>query len=111
MPIREIRLEGLKRTEAARVREQIKSREGLGLKGKTLRDDMERIYRLGGFRSINPTAKMMDDHSIVVTLNIVEAPIIKTVEVVGNSKIATADIVPVVKFLEGKPSDEINLGS
>ncbi len=110
-PIREIRLEGVPASEQQLVRNQIRSRAGSPLSAESVRDDVQRLNRLGRFKRILAKAQPYDDGSIALIFEFVPTPIITDVAVSGNRQISDQDIAGVVSLLKDTPVDEFQLGN
>ena len=110
-PIREIRIEGVSANEQQLVRNQIRSRAGSPLSADSVRDDVQRLNRLGRFKRILAKAQPYDDGSIALIYEFVPTPIITDVAVSGNRQISDQDIASVVSLLKDTPVDEFQLGN
>lgn len=110
-PIREIRLEGVPPADQQLVRNQIRSRAGSPLSAESVREDVQRLNRLGRFKRILAKAQPFDDGSIALIYEFVQTPIITDVAVSGNRQISDQDIAAVVSLLKDTPVDEFQLGN
>jgi len=110
-PIREVKIIGLKNTPADLVNNQIRVRADQPLSAALLREDVQRLNRLGRFNKINADVQPFDDGSVAVIYDVIETPIIKDVEVVGNRQLSNADLGGVVNLLKDTPVDEFQIGA
>lgn len=110
-PIREIRLEGVPADEQQLVRNQIRSRAGSPLSADSVREDVQRLNRLGRFRRILAKAQAYDDGSIALIYEFVRTPIIRDVAASGNRQVSDQDIASVISLLKDTPVDEFQLGN
>jgi outer membrane protein insertion porin family len=110
-PIREVKVAGLTKTPVQLAKNQIRSREGSPLSPKTVREDVQRVNRLGRFRQIDARVKLFDDGSVGLTFEVVETPIISAVDIIGNRQVANSEIQPLIGLLENTPVDEFQLGA
>lgn len=108
-PIRDVRLVGLKNVEAQLVDNQIRCKPGQPLSLEAVQQDIQRLNRLGRFQHIDVKAQAYDDGSISLVYELVEVPIIKGVEAVGNRQLTSSDIGGVINLLEGTPVDRYQL--
>ncbi|MBL0927957.1 MAG: BamA/TamA family outer membrane protein [Phycisphaerales bacterium] len=113
-PIAQIRFEGLKRVSETFVRNQVRSAEGRPLEWAVVREDLRRLERLGEFRSIRADLDVQADRSVVVVYTVVEAPIIKDIQIVGNREVTDEDVANVVNLvvglISGVPVDDFRIG-
>ena len=110
-PIRAIRLEGVPERDEQLVRNQIRSRVGSPLSAESVRDDVQRLNRLGRFKRILAKAQPYDDGSIALIYEFVATPIIEDVAVSGNRQISDQEIAAVVSLLKDTPVDDFQLGN
>jgi outer membrane protein insertion porin family len=108
--LRDVQVTGLKRTDAALVNNQIRSRTGQPLSAETVRGDVQRLNRLGRFREINAKITPFDDGSVQLSYAFVETPIIADVQAVGNRQLTDLEIAGEISFLRDTPVDEFQLG-
>lgn len=110
-PIREVKISGLSKTAPQLARNQVRSREGSPLSPQTVREDVQRLNRLGRFKQIDANVKLFDDGSVSLTFEVVETPIITAVDIVGNRQVPNSEIQPLVDLLANTPVDEYQLGA
>lgn len=108
--VREIKLEGLVRTDRQLVENQIRSRAGMPLSAETVRGDVQRLNRLGRFRELNAKIQPFEDQTVALIFEFRETPIIVDVQAVGNRQISDADLAGAISLLKDTPVDEFQLG-
>lgn len=109
-PVAQVRIDGLSRVDEQFVRNQLRARAGQPYDAQVIESDVERLYRLGQFRSIEAAVETAPEGAVVVVYRVVEAPIVADVEVVGNRRISNQEISRVVDLVAGTPVDEYELG-
>lgn len=109
--VREIKLEGLLRTDRQLVENQIRSRAGMPLSAETVRGDVQRLNRLGRFRELNAKIQPYEDQTVVLIFEFRETPIITDVQAVGNRQIADSELAGAIALLKDTPVDEFQLGA
>lgn len=110
-PIREVKINGLAKTNPQLVRNQVRSREGSPLNPTTVREDVQRLTRLGRFKQIDARVEAFADGSVTLIFDTVETPIIQDVQAVGNRQIPDSEIAPAINLLKDTPVDEFQLGA
>lgn len=110
-PLREVRINGLKQTPEPMVRNQVRMRAGTTLSAELVRDDVQRLNRLGRFKEIVARAQPFDDGSVVLIYDLVETPIIRDVQAIGNRQINDAELGAVINILKDTPVDEFQIGA
>jgi outer membrane protein insertion porin family len=110
-PVREVRLIGLKETPEQLVNNQIRSRANSPLSTELIREDVQRLNRLGRFKEINARIEPYSDGSVTLIFDVVETPIIKDVQAVGNRQLSDADLSGVINLLKDTPVDEFQIGA
>lgn len=108
--VRDIVVNGLKKTDPPIVWNQIRSRAGQPLSAEAVRGDVQRLNRLGRFRQINARIQPFDDSSVLLIYDFTETPIIEDVQAVGNRQIADSELSGTISILKGNPIDEYKLG-
>lgn len=110
-PIRDVQINGLNETPRELVQNQVRTRAGAALSVQLVRDDVQRLNRLGRFRGIRVVAQPFDDGSVSVVFDLSETPIIRDVEAIGNRQIPDADLGGVINILKDTPVDEFQIGA
>lgn len=108
-----IRFEGLSRVTEQKVRNQMRTVEGLPYDEETLREDVRRIQRLGEFRAVDVLAAPAPGSAgVEITFTLREAPIIQDVQAVGNRQISDQTISAIVQnanLRSGTPVDDFQV--
>ena len=110
-PVRNVKLTGLTKTDTQLVQNQIRTRAGQPLSPETVREDVQRLNRLGRFKEINARVVQFDDGSVEISFDFAETPVIRAVDIVGNRQLSNAEISPLVNLLKDTPVDEFQLGA
>ncbi len=105
-PIAEVRLQGLDRVDEQLVRNQLRTAVGDPFDPSTVRSDMGRLERLGGFQEITPEVVLLEDGSVAVTFRLVEQPIVEEIQIVGNRLVADRDLRALIRLRPGGPQDD-----
>lgn len=108
-PLREVRIQGLKDTPEQLVRNQLRSQAGRPLSQATVQGDIQRVTRLGRFRSVNALIQPFDDGSVLLVYEFSETVSIRDVQVTGNREITDAELRGEVELLRGTPVDPFQL--
>jgi len=113
-PISALRFDGLKRVTETFARNNITTREGQPLDWRTVTEDLRRLERLGQFRGIKAGVEPQPDNSVVVVYTLVEAPIVRDIAWVGNTRLDDASISAVITDAVGlisqTPIDDYRIG-
>ncbi|HVZ93623.1 MAG TPA: outer membrane protein assembly factor BamA [Phycisphaerales bacterium] len=115
--VTEIRFEGLQRVTETFARNQVRTTAGRPLEWRVVREDLRRLERLGQFKDIQAEVQVNPppDLSVAVVFKVMEAPIVRSVDVVGNRQISDEDIQnkvgTVVSLIAGVPRDEYQIGA
>lgn len=113
-PISEVRFVGLKRVTDVFARNNVTTREGQPLDWRTVTDDLRRLERLGQFRGIKADVEPKADNSVVVIFTLTEAPIVRDIAWVGNTRLDDAEISKVVNdavsLIRETPIDDYRIG-
>lgn len=102
--LREVRIEGLERIDEGYVRNQIRSAAGQPFTAKQMQDDVGRLLRTGRFLDVRAAPKPADGE-VIVTLTVREKPIVQAIEVQGNVKYPTKDLLKEIDFAVNDPID------
>ncbi len=109
-----IQFAGLERVTELYLRNNVRSIEGAPLSWATVRDDLRKLERLGEFREIRADVEPRPDGSVTVIYTVTEAPIVRAVDVVGNTQINDEQIAvvvaDVVSLIAGVPIDDFRIG-
>jgi outer membrane protein insertion porin family len=109
--IREIRIQGLERIDEGYVRNQIRTTTGQPYSARVMSEDVGRLLRTGRFLDVRATPEPVDGE-VIVTIAVREKPVIAAIEIRGNVKFSTKDLLKDIDFGVGDPVDRflINQG-
>ncbi len=109
--VREIRIQGLERIDEGYVRNQLRTAAGQPYSAKQMSEDVGRLLRTGRFLEVRATPEPADGE-VIVTLVVREKPVVAAIEIRGNVKFATKDLLKDLDFGIGDPVDrfQINQG-
>jgi len=109
--VREIRIQGLERIDEGYVRNQLRTAAGQPYSAKQMSEDVGRLLRTGRFLDVRATPEPADGE-VIVTLVVREKPVVAAIEIRGNVKFATKDLLKDLDFGIGDPVDrfQINQG-
>ncbi|MCA9290988.1 MAG: BamA/TamA family outer membrane protein [Phycisphaerales bacterium] len=104
-PISEVRITGLRRVTEQEVRNQLRVAAGDPFDPAAVRADQARLERLGDFGVIRPEAELRPDGTVLLVYTLVEQPIIRLIQVVGNSLVSDQELRGQAPF-EGVPRND-----
>jgi outer membrane protein insertion porin family len=107
--IRQVTVIGLKTVDETLVRNQIRAAMGEPLDESVVREDIQRLNRLGRFRDISARVQPYDDRSVELIYEMGETPIIVDVQAVGNRQISDQELAGEVNILAGTPVDRFQI--
>ncbi len=109
--VREVRIQGLERIDEGYVRNQIRTAAGQPYSVRQVSDDVGRLLRTGRFLDVRATPEPVDNE-VAVVLVVREKPVVESLEIRGNVKFATKDLLKEIDFGVGDPVDRflINQG-
>jgi len=105
-PVSDIQLGGLKRVSEQKVLNNIRSRVGQAYDPKTARNDVNRLTRLGDFRSIDVVAELQEDGTVALRYLFREEELLAEVSVVGNRMLADSALLGSTGLHRGSPRDD-----
>ncbi len=108
-PIAEIRVTGLQRIPELLVRNQIRLKAGDPYQAKVVAQDIKRITELGRFDRVEAAVKSGADGRLTLTYQVLELPLMETVEIVGAKIIKDEDLRAKIKLRPGDPMDRFLL--
>lgn len=92
-----------------RALNNIRSFPGGAYRAETVRADVDRLNRLGVFRSVEALAQPLDDGSVNLIFILGEQPTIRTVQYAGNKRLTDQQLAGVTPVLEGRPIDRFQI--
>ena len=105
-PVSDIQLHGLDRVSEQKVLNNIRSRVGQPYDPETARNDVNRLTRLGDFRSIDVIAELADDGTVSLRYLFQEERLLAEVSVVGNRTIDDVSLLGPTGLRRGSPRDD-----
>lgn len=91
------------------VRNQLRSEVGRPYRKQTAEEDLVRLNKVGRFGSIETQVQGLNDGTVALTFIVVEHPIIRDVQCIGNRLLSDREIVETVNQLIGTPVDPFQL--
>ena len=107
--IRAVELRGFVATDEQLIRNSIRSLQGRPLNAARVAEDVRILTRLGRFKEVEARVQAYDDNTVALIYIVVEAPIIKDVQVSGNNEITDRELGDVVAILANTPVDRFQL--
>ncbi|MAB83416.1 MAG: outer membrane protein assembly factor BamA [Phycisphaerae bacterium] len=105
-PVSSIDFEGLERVSKQKVWNNIRSTIGSPYDPKTARGDVERLTRLGDFKSIDVEATLESDGTVALTYVFREQQLLAEVQVVGNRVLSDQALIGPTGMRRGSPRDD-----
>ncbi|MEY4786417.1 MAG: outer membrane protein assembly factor BamA precursor, partial [Planctomycetota bacterium] len=108
-PISEVLIQGLGRVTEQEIRNNLRIATGQPFESKSIKDDVTTLYRLGHFDSVTADAELLPDGTVRVRYILIEQPIIKDIQVVGNKVASDQELRAVIGLYAGGPRDDFLL--
>lgn len=108
-PISEVLIQGLGRVPEQEIRNNLRIATGQPFESKSIKDDVTTLYRLGHFDSVTADAELLPDGTVRVRYILIEQPIIKDIQVVGNKVASDQELRAVIGLYAGGPRDDFLL--
>ncbi len=108
-PISEVLIQGLGRVAEQEIRNNLRIATGQPFDSKSIRDDVTTLYRLGYFDSVTTDAELLPDGTVRVRYILIEQPIVKDIQVVGNKVASDQELRAVIGLYAGSPRDDFLL--
>lgn len=102
--IRQLSIQGLQRIDESYVRNRIRTRAGDAYSQDQIEKDRSQLLRTGRFLSVTADPVLVDNQ-VNLTFSLVEKPEIEALEISGNKKIKTKDLLKELPFAAGDPLD------
>lgn len=113
-PIARIEFRGLERVDETLALNQVRSAPGQPFDRGVVREDLERLERLGEFRELSLVLEEGANRSVVVVFQVVEAPLVRDVQVTGNRNLSDQELAEVLAetaiLISGVPIDDYRIG-
>lgn len=104
-----VAFEALDKETEELARRNIRLERGRPYRQVVATEDVTRLNRLGRFRRIESRVQLMDDGSVTVFFDLQPQPIVKDVQVVGNTRFNDGKILEQVEVVVGTPVDRLVL--
>ncbi len=91
------------------IRNQLRLKEGMPFDARLVSDDINRLNRLGRFRSVDARVDLNADGSVDLVYTLVMQPIIQDVQTVGNKELTDQTLGQYIDVLVGTPVDPTRL--
>lgn len=108
-PISKVTFTGLVRVSEREVLNNARVAAGQPFEAKAVRADVSTLYRLGQFDTVSANATVLPDGSVEVTFILVEQPIVRDLQVVGNKLISDQELRKAIPLYAGGPRDDFLL--
>lgn len=108
-PIAKVTFQGLSRVSEREVLNNIRVAAGQPFESAAVRQDVATLYRLGQFDTVDAIATVLPDGSIELAYVLVEQPIVRDLQVVGNKLISDQELRKVIPLYAGGPRDDFLL--
>lgn len=100
--VKEIRVVGNQRINESAILGAMLTKVGAPFSQATLDADRERVDALGWFEAVDPRARLLDDGTYSVTVDVQEYPEIKEIRIVGNKGVTTDEILAAIPIKVGE---------
>ena len=108
-PIAKVTFQGLSRVAEREVLNNIRVAAGQPFESAAVKQDVATLYRLGQFDTVDAIATVQPDGSIELVYVLVEQPIVRDLQVVGNKLISDQELRKVIPLYAGGPRDDFLL--
>lgn len=98
--IQEFEVRGLKRIEKDAVLAKLVSKKGDKLSADSIRSDIQSLFQMGYFNSIEVKADILSGQAVKVYYLVQERPVITEIEFEGNEQLSDSDLREVLKLKE-----------
>ncbi|MBT8485027.1 MAG: outer membrane protein assembly factor BamA [Phycisphaerales bacterium] len=105
-PVEAIRIEGASPAQVQLIQNNIRVAQGDPYDGGTLRDDVNRVYRLGQFRFVTAEVRLNAAGGVEVVLSVTPQPLIRAIQTEGNKTISDQDLRAIIQPVPGGPLDQ-----
>jgi len=107
-PVAEVRFRGLNRVDSGYALSLIRTRSGDPYAASAVTEDTDRLFRTGKFDDVTAAATM-EDGKLVVTFSVTEHPVVEAVEVLGNRKFKTQELIEAAELSVGAPISDYTI--
>ena len=108
-PISKVLFKGYERVSEREILNNTRVAAGQPFEAQAIRNDVATLYRLGQFDTVDAIATVMPDGSVEITFALVEQPIVRDLQVVGNKLISDQELRKAIPLYAGGPRDDFLL--
>ena len=108
-PISEVVIVGLSRVTEQEIRNNLRIATGQPFESAAVKDDVATLYRLGHFDSVTAEAELLADGTVRIRYIVIEQPIIRDIQVVGNKVASDQELRAIIGLYPGGPRDDFLL--
>ncbi|MFN9076544.1 MAG: outer membrane protein assembly factor [bacterium] len=108
-PIAKVVFRGLSRVTEREILNNIRVAAGQPFESAAVRQDVSTLYRLGQFDTVDAVATVLPDGSVELAYVLVEQPIVRDLQVVGNKIISDQELRKAIPLYAGGPRDDFLL--
>ncbi|MEC9157076.1 MAG: outer membrane protein assembly factor BamA [Planctomycetota bacterium] len=108
-PIARVTIEGLESTNEQLLRNNLRTAAGQPFDSTAIREDVETLYRLGRFDTVDAEAELNPDGTVNVIYIMTEQPLIAAIQVVGNRSVSDQELLGAIPLYAGGPRDDFLL--
>ncbi len=108
-PIARVVFTGLSRVTEREVLNNIRVAAGQPFEAAAIRTDVATLYRLGQFDTVDALVRLLPDGTVELTYALVEQPIVRDLQVVGNKVVSDQELRKAIPLYAGGPRDDFLL--
>jgi outer membrane protein insertion porin family len=108
-PIARVVFTGLSRVTEREVLNNTRVAAGQPFEAAAVRNDVATLYRLGQFDTVDALVRLLPDGTVELTYALVEQPIVRDLQVVGNKVISDQELRKAIPLYAGGPRDDFLL--
>ena len=108
-PIAKVTFRGLSRVTEREILNNIRVSAGQPFESAAVRQDVATLYRLGQFDTVDAVATVLPDGSVELAYVLVEQPIVRDLQVVGNKILSDQELRKAIPLYAGGPRDDFLL--
>lgn len=108
-PIARVVFTGLSRVTEREVLNNTRVAAGQPFEAAAVRSDVATLYRLGQFDTVDALVRLLPDGTVELTYALVEQPIVRDLQVVGNKVVSDQELRKAIPLYAGGPRDDFLL--
>lgn len=108
-PIARVVFTGLSRVTEREVLNNTRVAAGQPFEAAAVRSDVATLYRLGQFDTVDALVRLLPDGTVELTYALVEQPIVRDLQVVGNKVVSDQELRKTIPLYAGGPRDDFLL--